>query len=121
MIERLPNLQKLSEIGLSNLGSFINAWVTKASVFNEPFVVYKDFIVHITIHEAIWIAKVITSNWIPNVYNQLSRSFLISLKKYDTMICFLLPYICCYKFLQFSNYNYYFGHHLGLNNQYFGS
>ena len=67
MIERLSNLQKLSEIGLSNLGSFINAWVTEASVFNEPFAVYKDFIVH-TIHEAIWIAKVIASNWIPNVY-----------------------------------------------------
>ncbi|KAL2326167.1 hypothetical protein Fmac_025225 [Flemingia macrophylla] len=33
-----------SEIVVSKFGSFINAWVIEASVFNGPFAVYKDFI-----------------------------------------------------------------------------
>ncbi|KAJ1443684.1 hypothetical protein SESBI_00280 [Sesbania bispinosa] len=44
VIERLSDLQKLSEIVVSKFGSFINAWVIEASVFNGPFAVYKDFI-----------------------------------------------------------------------------
>jgi len=44
VIERLSNLQKLSEIVVSKFGSSINAWVIEASVFNGPFAVYKDFI-----------------------------------------------------------------------------
>ncbi|XP_027352171.1 uncharacterized protein LOC113863009 [Abrus precatorius] len=43
VIERLSDLQKLSEIVVSKFGSFINAWVIEASVFNGPFAVYKDF------------------------------------------------------------------------------
>ncbi|KAG5130709.1 hypothetical protein AAZX31_13G171400 [Glycine max] len=44
VIERLSNLQKLSEIIVSKFGSFTNAWVIEASAFNGPFAVYKDFI-----------------------------------------------------------------------------
>ncbi|KAK7405652.1 hypothetical protein VNO78_07217 [Psophocarpus tetragonolobus] len=44
VIERLSDLQKLSEIVVSKFGSFTNAWVIDASVFNGPFAVYKDFI-----------------------------------------------------------------------------
>ncbi|RDX71028.1 hypothetical protein CR513_49664 [Mucuna pruriens] len=44
VIERLSDLQKLSEIVASKFGSFTNAWVIEASVFNGPFAVYKDFI-----------------------------------------------------------------------------
>ncbi|KAL1322613.1 hypothetical protein HN51_067620 [Arachis hypogaea] len=44
VIERLSDLQKLSEIVVSKFGSSINAWVIQASVFNGPFAVYKDFI-----------------------------------------------------------------------------
>ena len=44
VIERISNLQKLSEIVVSKFGSSINAWVIEASVFNGPFAVYKDFI-----------------------------------------------------------------------------
>ncbi|MED6222610.1 hypothetical protein PIB30_065981 [Stylosanthes scabra] len=44
VIERLSDLQKLSEIIVSKFGSSINAWVIQASVFNGPFAVYKDFI-----------------------------------------------------------------------------
>ncbi|CAJ1933534.1 unnamed protein product [Sphenostylis stenocarpa] len=44
VIERLSNLQKLSEIIVSKFGSSINAWVIEASIFNGPFAVYKDFV-----------------------------------------------------------------------------
>lgn len=44
MIERLSDLQKLSEIVVSKFGSFINAWVIESSVYKGPFAVYKDFI-----------------------------------------------------------------------------
>ncbi|KAK7295300.1 hypothetical protein RJT34_18206 [Clitoria ternatea] len=44
VIERLSNLQKLSEIVVSKFGPSVNAWVIEASVFNGPFAVYKDFI-----------------------------------------------------------------------------
>ncbi|KAK7256412.1 hypothetical protein RIF29_29858 [Crotalaria pallida] len=44
VIERLSNLQKLSEILVSKFGSFINTWVIEASVYNGPFAVFKDFI-----------------------------------------------------------------------------
>nr|XP_025696547.1 pentatricopeptide repeat-containing protein At4g19890 isoform X1 [Arachis hypogaea]XP_025696549.1 pentatricopeptide repeat-containing protein At4g19890 isoform X1 [Arachis hypogaea] len=44
VIERLSDLQKLSEIIVSKFGSSINAWVIQASAFNGPFAVYKDFI-----------------------------------------------------------------------------
>lgn len=44
VIERLSDLQKLSEIIVSKFGSFINAWVIEASVFNGAFAVFKDFI-----------------------------------------------------------------------------
>ncbi|CAJ2667266.1 unnamed protein product [Trifolium pratense] len=44
VIEKLSDLQKLSEIVVSKFGSSINAWVIEASVFNGPFAVYKDFI-----------------------------------------------------------------------------
>ncbi|KAI4356654.1 hypothetical protein L6164_000659 [Bauhinia variegata] len=44
VIERLSDLQKISEILVSKFGSCINAWVIQASVFNGPFAVYKDFI-----------------------------------------------------------------------------
>ncbi|XP_061375914.1 uncharacterized protein LOC133318004 isoform X1 [Gastrolobium bilobum] len=44
VIERLSDLQKLSEIVVSKFGSFINAWVIEASDFNGPFAIYKDFI-----------------------------------------------------------------------------
>ncbi|TKY68422.1 hypothetical protein E2542_SST04674 [Spatholobus suberectus] len=44
VIERLSDLQKLSEIVVFKFGSFINAWVIEASVFNGPFAVYEDFI-----------------------------------------------------------------------------
>lgn len=44
MIERLSDLQKISEILVSKFGPFINAWVIEASVFNGPFAVYKEFI-----------------------------------------------------------------------------
>ncbi|KAL5150597.1 hypothetical protein HKD37_13G037193 [Glycine soja] len=44
VIERLSNLQNLSEIIVSKFGSFTNAWVIEASAFNGPFAVYKDFI-----------------------------------------------------------------------------
>lgn len=44
LIEKLSDLQKLSEIIVSKFGSSINAWVIEASVFNGSFAVYKDFI-----------------------------------------------------------------------------
>ncbi|XP_014505275.1 uncharacterized protein LOC106765238 [Vigna radiata var. radiata] len=44
VIERISNLQNLSEIVVTKFGSSINAWVIEASVFNGPFAVYKDFI-----------------------------------------------------------------------------
>lgn len=44
VIERLSDLQKLSEIVVSKFGSFINAWVIESSVYKGPFAVYKDFI-----------------------------------------------------------------------------
>ena len=44
VIERLSNLEKLSEIVVSKFGSLINAWVIEASVCNGHFAVYKDFI-----------------------------------------------------------------------------
>ncbi|GAU16484.1 hypothetical protein TSUD_167160 [Trifolium subterraneum] len=44
VIEKLSDLQKLSEIVVSKFGSSVNAWVIEASVFNGPFAVYKDFI-----------------------------------------------------------------------------
>jgi hypothetical protein len=44
VIEKLSDLQKLSEIIVSKFGPSINAWVIEAYVFNGPFAVYKDFI-----------------------------------------------------------------------------
>ncbi|OIV89595.1 hypothetical protein TanjilG_15868 [Lupinus angustifolius] len=44
VIERLSDLQKLSEIIVSKFGSFINAWVIEASTYNGPFAIFKDFI-----------------------------------------------------------------------------
>ncbi|CAK8540581.1 unnamed protein product [Lathyrus sativus] len=44
LIEKLSDLQKLSEIVVLKFGSSINAWVIEASVFNGPFAVYNDFI-----------------------------------------------------------------------------
>ncbi|CAL0302889.1 unnamed protein product [Lupinus luteus] len=44
VIERLSDLQKLSEIVVSKFGSFANAWVIEASIYNGPFAVFKDFI-----------------------------------------------------------------------------
>lgn len=44
VIEKLSDLQKLSEVVVSKFGSFINAWIIEASVFNGPCAVYKDFI-----------------------------------------------------------------------------
>jgi hypothetical protein len=44
VIEKLSDLQKLSEIVVSKFGSSINAWVIEASVFNGHFAVYKYLI-----------------------------------------------------------------------------
>uniref|UniRef100_A0A7N0UPI2 Uncharacterized protein n=1 Tax=Kalanchoe fedtschenkoi TaxID=63787 RepID=A0A7N0UPI2_KALFE len=44
VIERLSNLQRISEILVSKFGSSINAWVIEASTFNGPFAVYTDFL-----------------------------------------------------------------------------
>lgn len=44
MIERLSDLQKISEILVSKFGHSINAWVIEASSFNGPFAVYNEFI-----------------------------------------------------------------------------
>ncbi|CAM8987258.1 unnamed protein product [Rhodiola kirilowii] len=44
VIEKLSNAQHISEILVSKFGSSINVWVIKASTFNGPFAVYKDFI-----------------------------------------------------------------------------
>ncbi|KAF7825073.1 UPF0565 protein C2orf69 [Senna tora] len=44
VIERLSDLQKISEILVSKFGPSINAWVIEASIFNGPFAVYKEFI-----------------------------------------------------------------------------
>ncbi|KAK4271032.1 hypothetical protein QN277_019787 [Acacia crassicarpa] len=44
VIERLSDLQKISEILVSKFGHSINAWVIEASVFNGPFAVYNEFI-----------------------------------------------------------------------------
>jgi hypothetical protein len=44
VIEKLSDLQTLSEIVVSKFGSSINAWVIEASIFNGPFAVYKYFI-----------------------------------------------------------------------------
>lgn len=44
MIERLSDLQNITEILISKVGDSINAWVIDASVFNGPFAVYRDFI-----------------------------------------------------------------------------
>jgi hypothetical protein len=44
VIERLSDLQKISEILVKKFGGSINAWVIEASVFNGPFAVYEDFI-----------------------------------------------------------------------------
>ncbi|KAE9617887.1 hypothetical protein Lal_00037993 [Lupinus albus] len=44
VIERLSDLQKLSEIVVSKFGSLINAWVIEASIYNGPFAIFKDFI-----------------------------------------------------------------------------
>lgn len=44
VIERLSDLQKISETLVSKFGPSINAWVIEASAFNGPFAVYKEFI-----------------------------------------------------------------------------
>ena len=44
VIEKLSDLQNISEIILSKFGSSSNAWVIEASAFNGPFAIYKDFI-----------------------------------------------------------------------------
>ncbi|XP_028752731.1 UPF0565 protein C2orf69 [Neltuma alba] len=44
VIDRLSDLQKITEILVSKFGHSINAWVIEASVFNGPFAVYDEFI-----------------------------------------------------------------------------
>ncbi|XVE74099.1 hypothetical protein DITRI_Ditri11bG0172100 [Diplodiscus trichospermus] len=44
VVERLSDLQKISEVLVSKFGASVNAWVIEASIFNGPFAVYKDFI-----------------------------------------------------------------------------
>lgn len=44
IIERLSDPHKIAEILVSKFGSSVNAWVIKASTFNGPFAVYRDFI-----------------------------------------------------------------------------
>ncbi|EOA29027.1 hypothetical protein CARUB_v10025281mg [Capsella rubella] len=44
VIERLYDLQKVAEIIVSKFGNSVNAWVVEASVFDEPFAIYKDFV-----------------------------------------------------------------------------
>lgn len=44
MIEKLSDVQKISEVLVSKFGHSINAWVIEASVFNGPFAVYDEFI-----------------------------------------------------------------------------
>ncbi|XP_010275427.1 PREDICTED: uncharacterized protein LOC104610489 isoform X2 [Nelumbo nucifera] len=44
VIERLSDLQNLTDILVSKLGASVNAWVIESSIFNGPFAVYKDFI-----------------------------------------------------------------------------
>ncbi|XWS77316.1 hypothetical protein CRYUN_Cryun01aG0250500 [Craigia yunnanensis] len=44
VVEKLSDLQKITEVLVSKFGGSINAWVIEASIFNGPFAVYKDFI-----------------------------------------------------------------------------
>ncbi|XP_057492218.1 uncharacterized protein LOC130777803 [Actinidia eriantha] len=44
VIERLSDLERITEILVSKFGSSVNAWVIEASTFNAPFAVSKDFI-----------------------------------------------------------------------------
>ncbi|XP_047321588.1 mitochondrial protein C2orf69 homolog isoform X2 [Impatiens glandulifera] len=43
-IDRLSNIQTISELLVSKFGASINAYVIESSYYNGPFAVYKDFI-----------------------------------------------------------------------------
>lgn len=44
VIERLSDIQNITDILVSKFGASINAWVIEASTFNGPFAVYNEFI-----------------------------------------------------------------------------
>lgn len=44
VIEKLSDLQNISQVLLSKFGATVNTWVIEASIFNGAFAIYKDFI-----------------------------------------------------------------------------
>ena len=94
VIERLSDLQKLSEIVVSKFGYSINAWVIQASVFNGPFAVYKDFIPSMNQYGE------------PRSYHPIgfpaSTSTISLLFNCLEEVCSFLTLLTCYKFLPLS-------------------
>lgn len=100
VIEKLSDLQKLSEIIVSKFGPFINAWVIEASVFNGPFAVYKDFIpsvnqygeprlYHPTGFPASTSTASLLSNCLQEVRNCSSHSYMLQIPALKfAMICY---------------------------------
>lgn len=92
VIEKLSDLQKLSEIILSKFGPFINAWVIEASVFNGPFAVYKDFIPSVnqygeprSYHPTGFPASTSTASLLSNCLQEVKK--IISERQVDTPSC----------------------------------